>query len=497
MLATAERRRQVPQCMATLGRTDLFFLIVRLLNRRDVDRDWLYYRCLEVAAAPDGYLDLWAREHYKSTIITFGLTIQDILNDPELTSCIFSHSRPIAKGFLRQIKGEFERNDLLHSLYPDVLYSDPKKMSPKWSEDDGIVVKRKANPKEATLEAWGLVDGQPTSKHYSLAIYDDVVTKESVSTPEMIKKVNDSWELSLALHSDGGRVRYIGTRYHFADTYKTILDRKAAIERRHPGTTNGKMTGDPVLFSKRYNDEKRERMGSYVYSCQILQDPKADDTMSFKQEWLRYYNNLHTVGMNRYLIVDPASSKKKGSDYTVMLIIGVAQDRNYYLLDGVRDRLSLTERAMRLFGLHQKWRPNKVGYEKYGKDSDIEHIQDQMDRRTYHFDIVELAGTMSKVDRILRLVPVFEFHHFFLPKYLYFRDYTGFQRDLILEFVNEEYSGFPVASHDDILDCVARVLDPELGVEFPISDADLEQIGDLSEADDGDWSPLKYFGRRG
>jgi hypothetical protein len=32
----------------------------------------------------------------KSTIITFGLTIQDVLNNPELTVCNFSHTRGIA-----------------------------------------------------------------------------------------------------------------------------------------------------------------------------------------------------------------------------------------------------------------------------------------------------------------------------------------------------------------------------------------------------------------
>jgi hypothetical protein len=131
-----------------------------------MERPWLLDRCKEVQAAPNDRLDLWSREHYKSTIITFGLTIQDILNDPETTIGIFSHTRPIAKGFLRQIKREFEANELLKSLFPDVLWTSPSKEAPKWSEDDGIVVKRKSNPKESTIEAWGLVDGQPTSKHY-------------------------------------------------------------------------------------------------------------------------------------------------------------------------------------------------------------------------------------------------------------------------------------------------------------------------------------------
>jgi len=101
---------------------DLFFLLVYGLGRQDMDRDFPYERCREVEEDPDGYLDLWAREHYKSTIITFGLTIRDILNDPEITVGIFSHTRPIAKGFLRQIKQEFETNVKLKGLFPDILW---------------------------------------------------------------------------------------------------------------------------------------------------------------------------------------------------------------------------------------------------------------------------------------------------------------------------------------------------------------------------------------
>lgn len=50
---------------AHLGRTDLFYLMVYLLRRPDIDHDWLFARCREVEKARDGYLDLWAREHGK------------------------------------------------------------------------------------------------------------------------------------------------------------------------------------------------------------------------------------------------------------------------------------------------------------------------------------------------------------------------------------------------------------------------------------------------
>jgi phage terminase large subunit-like protein len=448
-----------------LCRTDLFYLLVYALKRRDADRDWLYARCREVQANPDGYLDLWARDHYKSTVITFALTIQDILRDPEVTVGIFSHTRPIAKGFLEQIKRELEQNEPLKELFPDVLYAKPQVEAPKWSLDGGIVVKRKTNPKEATVEAWGLVDGQPTGRHFRVRVYDDVVTRESVTTPDQIKKTTAAWELSQNLGTqNGGRSRHIGTRYHLNDTYRSIIDRGSVVPRIHPATKDG----EPVLLARDDLDKKRRDMGPYTYSCQMDQNPVADKAMSFKQEWLRTYQTLgDTAKWNKYLLVDPASSKKDTSDYTVMEVWGLAPDQNYYLLDAVRDRLNLTQRANRLFELHRTHSPRAVGYERYGMQADIEHMHYEMERRNYRFTITELGGTMPKEDRIKRLIPVYEQGRMYSPERLTFTDSEGTTRDYVQLYNANEYLAFPVCVHDDMLDCRARILDPSLGAEFP------------------------------
>jgi hypothetical protein len=82
------------ETLRRLCRTDLYFLLWYALGRADIEREWLFKRCREIQADSDNRLDLWAREHYKSTIITFGLTVQDILNNPELTIGIFSSYSP-------------------------------------------------------------------------------------------------------------------------------------------------------------------------------------------------------------------------------------------------------------------------------------------------------------------------------------------------------------------------------------------------------------------
>ncbi|MDR1242313.1 MAG: hypothetical protein LBM00_05990 [Deltaproteobacteria bacterium] len=452
-----------------LALTDLFYLLTVIMGRADINNDFLLARCREVQAGPDGYLDLWAREHYKSTIITIGKTIQDILLDPEITVGIFSHTRPVAKSFLRQIKREFEGNKLLQLLFPHIL--PPQKGEKRtWSEDDGLIARRRGNPKEATLEAWGLVDGQPTGKHFSLLIYDDVVTLESVGTPEMIKKTTDAWRISLNLGARGGKRRMIGTRYHAADTYAEILKQGSVMPRIYPATDDGGFTGEPVLLTAETLAEKRRDMGPYVFACQMLQNPLADTAMGFHAEWFQRYGHQPDCRlMNLYLVVDPASSKKSGGDYTSMWVVGLNGDKNYYILDGLRDRLNLAERAEALFELHRRHSPLAVGYEKYGMQADIEHMRYRMDRENYRFSIIELGGSMPKTDRIRRLVPVFEQGRVWFPQQLIKTRHDHTSYDLTLEFQQEEYMRFPVSPHDDMLDCLSRIVDPELAAAFPLA----------------------------
>lgn len=461
---------QDTEALRQLCKEDLFFLLTVAMKRKDINRDWLYERIREVEASPNGHLDLWAREHYKSTIITFGKSIQDALKDPEKTNGIFSHTRPIAKAFLEQIKRELELNRFLQDLFPDVLYKNPQSESSKWSLDSGLILKRKTNPKEATFEAHGLVDGQPTGKHFDILTYDDVVTRESVTTPEQIKKVTEALELSYNLGSRGGLRRFIGTRYHMNDTYKIIMDRGSVQPRIYTATDNGKFDGNPVLMSAEQLSEKRRDMGPYTFGTQMLQNPVADNAMGFKEEWLKYYETLgSTNGWNIYILVDPAGKKKKSNDYTVMEVIGLAPDNNYYLLKAIRDRLNLTERTKKLFDLHREYSDHSVtvGYEQYGIQADVEHIKYVMEKENYRFDIIELGGSIPKEDRIQKLVPVFEQGRFYIPRSLRYFNYEGRHLDYIQEFIRDEFLSFPVSAHDDMLDCRARILDPKLDAKFP------------------------------
>lgn len=472
-----------------LGETDLFFLLTNVLNRKDVMREWLFDRCREVQIDPDDRLDLWAREHYKSTIINFGLNIFDIINDPEITIGIFSFSKGIARDFLSQIKTEMEMNPDLHLLWPDIFWADPKRESPRWSIDGGICVKRLQNPKESTVEGHGLVDGMPTSKHFKKMVYDDVVTLDGVNTPDLIQKTTTAFQMSDNLGSEGGRKCYIGTRYHLFDTYSVMIEAGIATPRIRAATDDGTMFGKPVLLSQETLDKKRTTQGIYVFSSQQLLNPVADAAMGFKMEWLVKGDTDYEAAMQslwRFIIVDPSSGrerkvagkKKAGSkdnDYTTFWVIGYGADGFYRVLDIRRDRMSLTTRCDTLMELHKQWKPGLVAYEEYGMQADIEHIQYVQQQKLYKFDITPLGGQMRKELRILRLVPMFESGYksiadggdsvaksrIIIPTSCLRKDHTGQMRDLVKDFIEQEYVAFPVLKHDDMLDGLARIVDLE------------------------------------
>lgn len=513
-----EAMQPTPFDRAVLALNDLFYLLTALCGRRDAIHPWIFDRCREVEAEPDNHLDLWARGHYKSTIITFAKTIQDVLEDPELTVGIFSYSRQTAMKFLAQIMQELQRNENLKTCFPDVLWWNPDREAPRWSLDKGIVVKRQSNPKEATVEAWGLVEGQPTGVHFKLLIMDDMIEQRNVTSEDQIRKATEAWELADNLGvGDGTIKRYVGTRYLLGDTYQTMIDRKVVKVRLHPATHNGREDGKPVFLSQKTWNEKRILQRSTL-AAQMLQNPAAGKQAMFEASWLRFYE-IRPVTLNVYIMADPSRGRTARSDRTAIAVIGIDAQGNKYLLDGARHRMKLSERWKMLLQLFQKWREApgvqmvRVGYERYGQQSDDEYFQEQMQKLPAddQFAIDELAwpheGANSKKDRVQRLQPDFEVGKFFLPPIIrhpefgesYWRfnatdqklDYLPAQgltklmrameangqtfripkaivrRDEegniydVTHALMQEMQVFPFGAHDDLVDATARIYDME------------------------------------
>ena len=485
-----------------LARADLYFLMRYVLSTKDYfapnlgleSPEWIFDRCREVQFDCDRVVDVWSRFHWKSNIKTFANVIRHILIDPNTTICILSHTRPQAKLFLSQVQREITSNKLLQMIsYDPILgkqiFPDNPKDLGRNSLDDGIIVTRHTNVREPTISAHGLVDSLPVGPHYKIRCYDDVVTKDSVATVDMLKKTNQAYELSLPLGMPNDQAWYTGTFYSHNDTWHHIVNRGAKL-RIHPcyeidwehseARANGTFLklnhhkDKPVLYEAAHLAQLFKEMGadegSATADMQMLCNPNAGIVYGFKRQWIRTYHRHPTVeaeGKNTYILVDPANEKKRGSSYTVMWVIAAGADRRLYVVDGLRDRLSLTERADALFELHARWQPVEVRYERYGLQADIAHMEYLQEQRGYRFHIEPVKGNVRKDDRIERLVPMFEKGIIYLPAELEYRTLENEKIDLIDTFVREEYLPFPNAQYKDMLDAMSRIAEPEMPIMWP------------------------------
>ena len=185
----------------------------------------------------------------------------------------------------------------------------------------------------SSVEAWGLVDGQPVSKHFPILVYDDVVTMKSVSTGEMIKKTTEALELSYNLGTDGGVRRFVGTIYDDQDTWQVIRERKTAEPRIYPCTHDGMATGSPVLMSQEYLDRKLRDMGAFTFSTQMLLDPVPSDDAMFNRD--DFIIEQEEPNLNLYICSDFAvqTAGDGGKDWTEHGVFGIDSEGCPWIVD--------------------------------------------------------------------------------------------------------------------------------------------------------------------
>ncbi len=316
-----------------------------------------------------------------------------------------------------------------------------------------------------------------------LLIDDPIKDREEADSATTRDRVWD-WYTSTAYTRlmPGGAIVLIQTRWHEDD----LAGRLLTAQKRTGGDSWEVLELKAIdeegnaLWPAWYPVPELERIRSVIgprdWSALYQQSPIPDGKSEFRRDWLCWYHDQLTGdGMNVYILCDPAGEKKKTSDRTAIWVVGLNSDGNYYLLDFIYDRLNLTERAREIMRLHRKWKPKGVGYEKYGKDSDIEAIQMVQERENYRFDITPLGGRLKKEDRIRRLIPKFEQRKIYLPPTLHKTCSDGRTIDLIDLFLVEEYDRFPVSAHDDALDCLARILDEDMNANWPMVEVQPER----------------------
>lgn len=458
ILAAAKKSKTTVQVMKKLILEDLFFLMSQVLKTPGIENQWTYERCRELQANPDGFIDIWPRGHMKSTIGA-ALLLQEVLKNPDIRIAIFSHKLDAAEKHLNRISSPLRNNKVLKACFSEILW-DKVPQEVTWNNRALVINRRASAIAEPTVSCYA-IDSLPTGSHFDILYFDDCVTEKSVTTEEQIAKTVRNFDSAQSLGMPGTKVRIIGTRYHSDDLYSTVIKRDSAILRKYVATHNGEPDGKSVFWEQEELDKVRKRVSDYEFSCQYLADPTAISNIRLDTDWLKekFWNPKHIHKMNRIILVDPAGKKGARNDYTAMVVIGMSEDGNYRVIDIVRDKLDMEEKKETLFKLHREYRPQKVYYEAFGAQADIEYLKLAMKKELYNFPIVEVRTKIPKEKRIGdNLAALFKAGRIYLPYSCKKPSrWTGEVEDLIQTFIMDEYTKFPFAAHDDLLDVLSFI----------------------------------------
>jgi len=306
-------------------------------------------------------------------------------------------------------------------------------------------------------------------------IDDPVKDREEADSDIKRKRVKD-WYTSTAYTRlmPGGAIVIIQTRWHEDDLSGWLLDEAKKDGEQWDVVSLPAVNEGVALWPEWYGLERLDAIKSVIgardWSALYQQNPVPDGGGAFRREWVQFYSETPAdivKGCNVYMLVDAANEKRKTSDYTSIWIVALNSDGNYYVVDMVRDRLNLTQRGDIVMRLHRKWKPRQVRYERYGLMADVQYIKTVQGHENYRFEITEVAGQTAKNDRIKRLVPIFEGRKFYMPDTLHKTDVEGKTHDLVSDFIEQELLSFPVARHDDMMDALSRIAEPDLPLVWP------------------------------
>lgn len=401
---------------------------------------------------------LLPRGVFKSSLVTVGYALYNIVRDPSIRILIANDTYQMATQFLGQIKNHLQRNEELKRMFGDLSAN-----TDSWREDRIYVAREKSyEQKDPTVWAQG-IGSNVVGSHFDIAILDDVVSRDNISTKDQIEKVKNFYRDALDLidpHKGKKRLIMVGTCWHWDDLYTWVqedpdISRDFAVLKL-PAYT-GEWGKGELLFPPRLTwdvlDDLKRKQGSAHFSAQYMLNPIPEESQTFKGPFRKYEeSDIRGLDLKKFITIDPAISEDKQADYSALMCIGVDAHNDWYILDIWRDRVLPKALIDQIFYWNEKWKPISVGIESVAFQKALQYfIYDEMRKRNQFIPLKELKHTeMSKEDRIKGLQPRYEIGAVFHPHH---------QSVPLVSHLEDELLRFPKGSHDDMADALASMLE--------------------------------------
>jgi hypothetical protein len=417
-------------------------------------------------------------------------------HNPDTRTLLVSENITNAKKLGHKISLHYENNSLFRGLFPEILPNEKC----KWTEESMCHTRTK----DATAQGEGTYDflgvgGALQSRHYDRLIQDDLVGRKAIDSEAIMESTIQYHQLLVGAfdssHTNAvvdNDELIIGNRWSDKDLGFWVREHEPYFRFHNHSALGGCCPSHPIghtIFPEEFSVEKllrwKSRLGTYLFSCQFLNDPMASGSARFKEEWLNYFSleiadsrpsgtredgtilftdprikirhevkngqvikeifprELSSISM----VVDPNHSEDKGRCRHAITVTGVfSKPQRVYLLDCWAEACSFDKLINKIKEFVSKWKLREIWLETIAAQRYLKFHLDTLNRlglEGVRFKVRELKvdrGDAAKARRIESFDPIYENGQFFCQR-------------KHLDFI-EEYRKYPHGKTLDILDTI-------------------------------------------
>lgn len=306
-----------------------------------------------------------ATELGKTSQVSVGRVLWEIGTNPNIRVLVLSSSSSGAKKIIKACKTYIENSVEFRMVFPGVV-PDKSDTSGMW-RDDAFIIRRRAMPKDPTVQAMGY-GGAALGGRYDLIVIDDYLDAENTHTDAQRKKYH-SWLKSTieGRKTADARLWFIGNAWHPDDAMHRYAAEPQTFSAKYPVLVDGKSVWPAVWPLSRIQTEIENR-GPIESRRSLFCDPVPDEERRFKLAYimsaivngdgieLAYSLVVVPSGYRTVTGVDLAATKKTTGDETAITTIAVEEKRQIrQLLDIEAGRWGGPEIVQRIVDVQQRY----------------------------------------------------------------------------------------------------------------------------------------------
>jgi len=376
------------------------------------------------------------RGYFKSSMMTIGLPIWLIINNPNIRIGIGCANVNIGSKYFSHQKKIIRHTPLFHALFPDIIpiYS-PNSPEGLWSRTN-YTVNRDMHFDEPTALLFS-PGSDVEGYHFDIMILDDLVNRKNSSSPTLRERIKEFIDDTINLKdSSKTPTIVIGNFWNVDDAYagKVVKDPTYAKIVYPLYDEEGNVTF-PEKFTPEYINRIRRSMSDKMYTTQYLLKPVSEGNAPLsKYPFVKYFEEKKKEN-DREIIVrvteDGKEIKSKiigtmvamdtageGKDTAGVVVLQRDDDDDFFLRYAKeRKHFPRSERLEEFRNLNKWFNVNKLGIEIFGQIKAKDLLPEKAEKDTdVGYKIVELKHrSRAKDERIMwYLEPMLALNKFYV-----------------------------------------------------------------------------------